>query len=80
MSVPGRGSRAARSSSPKRWDWGRYLVCRGYGTKHQRAPLVGELALDCDVWDSPGGSGQRLMVLTAEPRLPLPEVLRILTS
>lgn len=52
----------------------------GYGTKHYRHPLVGELTLDCDTWDSPDGSGQRLMVLTAEPGTPSHDRLRILTS
>jgi hypothetical protein len=52
----------------------------GYGTKHYRHPLVGDLTLDCDTWDSPDGSGQRLMVLTAEPGTPSHERLRILAS
>jgi hypothetical protein len=52
----------------------------GYGTKHYRHPLVGDLTLDCDTWGSPDGSGQRLMVLTAEPGTPSHERLRILTS
>jgi hypothetical protein len=51
-----------------------------YGVKHYRHPLVGELTLDCDTWDSPGGSGQRLMVLSAEPGAPSHERLRILLS
>jgi transcriptional regulator with XRE-family HTH domain len=52
----------------------------GYGTKHYRHPLVGDLTLDCDTWDSPDGSGQRLMVLTAEPGTPSHERMRILAS
>jgi transcriptional regulator with XRE-family HTH domain len=51
-----------------------------YGVKHYRHPLVGELTLDCDTWDSPDGSGQRLMVLSAEPGTPSHERLRILLS
>jgi transcriptional regulator with XRE-family HTH domain len=51
-----------------------------YGTKHYRHRIVGDLTLDCDTWDSPDGSGQRLMVLTAEPRTPSHDALRILTS
>ncbi|WP_439376763.1 helix-turn-helix domain-containing protein [Amycolatopsis lexingtonensis] len=51
-----------------------------YGTKHYRHPLVGELTLDCDTWASPDGSGQRLMVLTAEPGSPSHDALLILTS
>jgi hypothetical protein len=51
-----------------------------YGTKHYRHRLVGELTLDCDTWASPDGSGQRLMVLTAEPGAASEEALRILRS
>ena len=56
------------------------VTTAGYGTKHYRHPVVGELTLDCDMWDSPDGSGQRLMVLTAETGSPSHEALRILTS
>ncbi|HTJ70609.1 MAG TPA: helix-turn-helix domain-containing protein [Actinospica sp.] len=52
----------------------------GYGTKQYRHPLVGDLTLDCDTWDSPDASGQRLMVLTADPGTPSYDALRILTS
>ncbi|WP_329438297.1 helix-turn-helix transcriptional regulator [Streptomyces canus] len=51
-----------------------------YGTKHYRHRLVGDLTLDCDTWTSPDGSGQRLMILTAEPGSPSHDALRILTS
>jgi transcriptional regulator with XRE-family HTH domain len=51
-----------------------------YGTKDYRHPLVGDLTLDCDTWAAPDGSGQRLMVLTAEPGSPSHDALRILTS
>jgi transcriptional regulator with XRE-family HTH domain len=51
-----------------------------YGTKRYQHPVVGELTLDCDTWDSPDGSGQRLMVLTAEPGTPSCDALRILAS
>jgi transcriptional regulator with XRE-family HTH domain len=51
-----------------------------YGTKHYRHRTVGDLTLDCDTWDSPDGSGQRLMVLTAEPGSPSHDALQILTS
>ena len=51
-----------------------------YGTKHYRHPAVGDLTLDCDTWTSPDGSGQRLMVLTAEPGTPSHDGLRILAS
>ncbi|MEU1268579.1 helix-turn-helix domain-containing protein [Streptomyces sp. NPDC005799] len=52
----------------------------GYGTKRLRHPLVGELTLGCDTWTSPDGSGQRLMVLTAETGTPSHDALRILAS
>ena len=51
-----------------------------YGTKHYRHHLVGDLTLDCDTWAASDGSGQRLMVLTAEPGGPSHDALRILTS
>ncbi|WP_053846299.1 helix-turn-helix domain-containing protein [Streptomyces sp. NRRL B-24085] len=51
-----------------------------YGTKHYRHPLVGDLTLDCDTWSGGDGSGQRLMVLTAEPGSPSHDGLRILAS
>ncbi|GAA2881542.1 helix-turn-helix transcriptional regulator [Streptomyces mexicanus] len=56
------------------------VVTAAYGTKQYRHPLVGDLTLDCDTWASPDGSGQRLMVLTAEPGNPSHDALRILTS
>ncbi|WP_086844786.1 helix-turn-helix domain-containing protein [Amycolatopsis kentuckyensis] len=51
-----------------------------YGTKNYHHPLVGDLTLDCDTWASPDGSGQRLMVLTAEPGTPNHDALVILTA
>ncbi|WP_420036454.1 helix-turn-helix domain-containing protein [Streptomyces sp. cg28] len=51
-----------------------------YGTKHYRHPLVGDLTLDCDTWSGSDDSGQRLMVLTAEPGSPSHDALRILTA
>ncbi|MCO5993364.1 helix-turn-helix domain-containing protein [Actinoallomurus rhizosphaericola] len=51
-----------------------------YGTKRYHHRLVGDLTLDCDTWSSPDGSGQRLMVLTAEPGSPSHDALRILTA
>ena len=50
------------------------------GRKHYRHALVGDLPLDCDLWDSPEGGGQRLMVLTAEPGTASHDRLRILGS
>jgi hypothetical protein len=51
-----------------------------YGTKHYQHRTVGNLTLGCDTWASPDGSGQRLMVLTAEPGTPSHDALRILAS
>lgn len=51
--------------------WAEHRVnSASYGTKHYRHPLVGDLTLDCDICDSPDDSGQRLMILTAEPGTP----------
>ncbi|MER8071183.1 helix-turn-helix transcriptional regulator [Streptomyces sp. NPDC094034] len=61
--------------------WAEHRVTgTGHGTKHYRHHLVGELTLDCDTWTSPDGSGQRLMILTAEPGTPSHDGLRILTA
>ncbi|MEW2567270.1 helix-turn-helix domain-containing protein [Streptomyces sp. NPDC047070] len=61
--------------------WAEHRVnSAGYGTKHYRHHLVGDLTLDCDTWTSPDGSGQRLMILTAETGSPSYDALRILTS
>ncbi|ANN20677.1 transcriptional regulator [Amycolatopsis orientalis] len=51
-----------------------------YGTKRYRHRLAGDLTLDCDTWAGPDGSGQRLMILTAEPGSPSHDALLILTS
>ncbi|WP_431948808.1 helix-turn-helix domain-containing protein [Actinacidiphila sp. bgisy167] len=56
------------------------VITTAYGTKHYRHRVVGDLTLDCDTWSSPDGSGQRLMVLTAEPGSPSYDALRILSS
>ncbi|MFB7712453.1 helix-turn-helix domain-containing protein [Streptomyces sp. NPDC056105] len=56
------------------------VITASYGTKRYRHPLVGDLTLDCDTWACPDGSGQRLMVLTAEPDSRSHDGLRILTS
>ncbi|MEU6320365.1 helix-turn-helix transcriptional regulator [Streptomyces sp. NPDC047009] len=61
--------------------WAEHRVnTASYGTKHYQHRLVGDLTLDCDTWSSPDGSGQRLMVLTAETGSPSHDALRILTS
>lgn len=51
-----------------------------YGTKRYQHPTVGQLTLDCDTWHSPDGSGQRLMVLTAEKGTPSSDALNILAA
>jgi transcriptional regulator with XRE-family HTH domain len=74
------GELSVQDADFRTW-WATHQVAGGgYGTKHYRHPLVGDLTLDCDTWGSPDGSGQRLMVLTAEPGTPSHERLRILTS
>ncbi|BBB01168.1 putative DNA-binding protein [Actinacidiphila reveromycinica] len=61
--------------------WAEHRVnSASYGTKHYRHRLVGDLTLDCDTWAGPDGSGQRLMILTAEPGSPSHDALRILAS
>ncbi|MEU6651576.1 helix-turn-helix transcriptional regulator [Streptomyces sp. NPDC046900] len=50
------------------------------GTKHYRHHLVGDLTMNCDAWAGFDSSGQRLMVLTAEPGSPSHDALLILTS
>ncbi|WP_070027690.1 helix-turn-helix domain-containing protein [Streptomyces sp. F-1] len=61
--------------------WAEHRVSSAsYGTKHYRHHLVGDLTLDCDTWTSPDGSGQRLMILTAEPGSLSHDALGILVS
>ncbi|QKV76229.1 helix-turn-helix domain-containing protein [Amycolatopsis sp. Hca4] len=63
-----------------RW-WAEHQVNNAtYGTKHYNHPTTGRMTLDCDTWTSPDGSGQRLMVLTAEPKTPSHDALLILTA
>ncbi|MFD7283684.1 helix-turn-helix domain-containing protein [Streptomyces sp. NPDC059862] len=74
------GELSVQDADFRTW-WAEHRVSSaGYGTKRYRHRLVGELTLDCDTWASPDGSGQRLMVLTAEPGSPSHDALRILTS
>lgn len=74
------GELALRDADFRTW-WAEHrVVTAAYGTKRYRHPLVGDLTLDCDTWACPDGSGQRLMVLTAEPDSPAQDALRILTS
>lgn len=74
------GELSVRDADFRTW-WAEHRVSNaGYGTKQYRHHLVGDLTLDCDTWASPDGSGQRLMVLTAEAGSPSHDALRILTS
>ncbi len=74
------GELSVRDADFSTW-WAEHRVTgAAYGTKRYRHPLVGDLTLDCDTWAAPDGSGQRLMVLTAEPGSPSHDALRILTS
>ncbi len=74
------GELSVRDADFRTW-WAEHRVNdAAYGTKRYRHRLVGDLTLDCDTWSSPDGSGQRLMVLTAEPGSPSDDALRILTS
>ncbi|RSM87853.1 XRE family transcriptional regulator [Kibdelosporangium aridum] len=74
------GELSVQDSDFRTW-WATHQVnSASYGTKHYRHPVVGGLTLDCDTWDSPDGSGQRLMILTAEPGTPSHDALRILAS
>lgn len=74
------GELSLKDADFRTW-WAEHRVsAAGYGTKRYRHPLVGDVTLDCDTWASPDGSGQRLMVLTAEPGSPSHDALRILAS
>lgn len=74
------GELSVLDSDFSRW-WSSFSASTAtYGIKHYRHPLVGELELDCDVWGSPDGSDQRLMVLTAEPGTASHDALRFLAS
>jgi hypothetical protein len=64
------GELAVQDPDFRTW-WATHQVAgTHYGTKHYRHPVVGDLTLDCDTWNSPDGTGQRLMILTAEPGTP----------
>jgi hypothetical protein len=74
------GELSVRDAEFRTW-WAEHRVTSSsHGTKLYRHRLVGDLTLDCDMWTNPDGSGQRLMVLTAEPGSPSHDALRILTS
>ncbi|MEV2214779.1 helix-turn-helix domain-containing protein [Streptomyces sp. NPDC050997] len=74
------GELSVQDTDFRTW-WAEHRVSSaGYGTKRYRHRIVGDLTLDCDTWASPDGSGQRLMVLTAEAGSPSHDALRILTT
>ncbi len=74
------GELSLRDADFRTW-WAEHRVNDAtYGVKRYLHPVVGELTLDCDTWSNPDGSGQRLMVLTAEPGTQSHDALRILTS
>lgn len=74
------GELAVHHPEFRTWWAAHHVSSAGYGVKRYRHPVVGELELDCDMWESPDGSGQRLMVLTAEPGSASDEGLQILAS
>ncbi|GAA5188234.1 helix-turn-helix domain-containing protein [Rugosimonospora acidiphila] len=74
------GELSTRDPDFRTWWASHQVSSSSAGTKRYRHPIMGELTLDCDVWDSPDGSGQRLMVLTAEPGTPAHQALGILAS
>lgn len=74
------GELSLRDADFRTWWAEQRVLDTGSGTKHYRHPLVGDLTLDCDTWDSPDGSGQRLVILTAQEGTPSHDALRILTS
>lgn len=74
------GELSVQDADFRTWWASHHAATASYGTKHYRHPVVGDLTLDCDMWASPDDSGQRLMVLTAEPGTPTHERLRILAS
>jgi hypothetical protein len=74
------GELSLRDRDFRSWWGGQLVTSASYGVKRYRHPVVGDLTLDCDTWNCPDGSDQRLMVLTAEPGTPSHERLRILGS
>jgi len=74
------GELALQDKDFRTWWAAHHVTDSGNGVKRYRHPVVGDLTLDCDMWASPDGSNQRLMVLTAEPESPSHEALRILSS
>ncbi|QRX96119.1 MULTISPECIES: helix-turn-helix transcriptional regulator [Streptomyces] len=61
--------------------WSRHVVnnCT-FGTKHFRHPLVGELALDFEMMQTPDGSGQGVLMFSAPAGSPSEAALRLLAA
>ena len=74
------GELSVQDAEFRTWWADHRVMSSSQGTKLYHHRLVGDLTLDCDMWSNPDGSGQRLMVLTAEPGSPSYDALRILTS
>ena len=74
------GQLSLRDEAFRTWWAGQQLSGKYQGIKRYRHPLVGEVDLDCDTWNSPDGTGQRLMILTAEPGTRSADALSILTA
>ena len=74
------GELSVRDVDFRSW-WAEHRVNSAtYGTKRYRHPVVGDLTLDCDTWQSPDGNGQRLMILTAPAGTSSDDALRFLSS
>lgn len=74
------GDLAIQDPDFRTW-WAEHHVSTGsYGTKHYVHPVAGPLTLDCDLWTSPAGPAQRLMVLTAPAGSPSYDALRALSA
>ncbi|MFF0478462.1 helix-turn-helix domain-containing protein [Streptomyces sp. NPDC004284] len=74
------GSLSVTDKDFRTWWAQHHVTTTAHGTKHYHHPLVGHLTLDCDTWNSPDDSGQRLMLLTAPPQTPSHDALHILTT
>ncbi len=74
------GDLTLRDRDFRTWWAEHHVTSAAHRTRRYRHHLIGDLTLDCDVWSGPDGSGQRLMVLTAEAGSPSHDALRILTS
>jgi transcriptional regulator with XRE-family HTH domain len=74
------GELCVQNADFRTWWAAHHATSAGFGTKNYRHPVVGDLTLDCDMWDGADGSGQRLMVLTAAPGTRSHEGLRLLAS